>query len=682
MLPIKLPREKKRLPITFWDVESPRAWDRPELVCWVRDDGHRGAFHGSGCMEAMKAHAERERGIYVAHYGGGYDTLLMLNVWPMAELHLTGSSVLCAKDAPDLEFRDSFPWWLNGLGKVGKAVGLEKLDVDRSRLHTLTTQELESYCYRDCDIGLRGVEAANAFLDEHGAKRAWTAGSSACNLLRALEPGSWGILKTHRVLAEDAREFLTNANVGARVEAWVRGEVSPVYCYDIKSSYPARYAKTPLGVGMRRAEPGDDVGVWLCRWRWPYRDRIPPALDRGSGAGVGECQSWLIDEEIEAFENLGVVVEKLEGWCPVEVCDIGQIFVDEMYRGKEAADVSAFFCKVWLNSLHGRFMMRPLREKFTRWRPKEWWGPIPPTPVGLVDGPGWTGDRGEPLWWRYWQLDVQDDGKLRPTQQPIAGALILGRARIALWRIVDAVLRSGFRIFYSDTDSVHTDCPPERMRSIIGENAYGKALGQLNYEGGPYQGIYLGPKAYLLVDEKGEVVKQALKGVPLRSYADGVRAVRAGDPSGVFYRQARGDERGTDLRVAVFRDALGGGARCKKHGLATFLKGVAQTEDDDRPSWQKSDEKPRTIRPTSRGKVATPQGFAYLSSLECVARDLLLRVQVGGKIGKGEEWDWLAAQGYLSGKKITPAGIFWLDTVLGKSPERISGVINAGDEHP
>ena len=621
-------------------------------------------------MEAMKAHAERERGVYVAHYGGGYDTLLMLNVWPMAELHLTGSSVLCARDALDLEFRDSFPWWLNGLAKVGKALGVEKIDVDRARLHKLSPEELERYCYRDCEIGMRGVECANEFLDERGARRAWTAGSSAVNLLRALEPASYGFLKSMRVDAEDAREFLTTANVGARVEAWVRGEVSPVYCYDVKSSYPARYARRSLGFGMRRVEPGERADVGLYRWRWPYRDRIPPALDRGSQAGVGECSSWLIDDEVAAFEECGVSPTLVEGWCAVEYSDVGQVFVDELYRGKEMSGPSAFFCKVWLNSLHGRYMMRPLRERFTRWRPREWWGPIPPSPVGLLDEVGESGDRGEPPWWRYWSLDVADDGLLRPTQQPIAGALILGRARVALWRIVDAVQRAGWRVFYSDTDSVHTDCPPEKMRDVVGPENFGKALGQLAYEGGPYEGTYLGPKAYLLVDEKGEVQKQALKGVPLKSYVDGTRD----SGSGVFgrvgpFRQARGEEKGNDLRREVFRAALRGGAQCKKQGLATFLKGVSQTEDDERPSWNAIDEKPRTIRPTSRGKIATPSGFSYLSSLEVVARDHARHVANGGRVGVGEEWDFLTARGLLDVEKsaLTNAGVVWLATVEGKS---------------
>jgi hypothetical protein len=422
----------------------------------------------------------------------------------------------------------------------------------------------------------------------------------------------------------------------------------------------------------------------LCRWRWPYRKRIPPALDRGSACGVGECQSWLIDEEIEAFEDCGVLVERVEGWCPCEVTEIGQVFVDELYRGKEASGVSSFFCKVWLNSLHGRFMMRPLREKFTRWRPREWWGPIPPSPVGFDDAyVNESGDRGEPLWWRYWQLDVAEDGKLRPTQQPIAGALILGRARVALWRIVDAVTRAGFRVFYSDTDSVHTDCPPDRMRDVVGAGAFGKSLGQLNYEGGPYHGIYLGPKAYLLLDESGAVEKQALKGVPLKSYADGVVLLRGDEDGNVSraFAQARDDESGRDLRVEVFRAALATEARCKKHGLTTFLRGVAKADDDDRPEWRALDEEPRSIRPTSRGKVATPEGFAYLSSLECEARDELRRIARGGRAFECEETTWLRERGYLVGDEVTPAGALWLTLVDGRASIEAANGVGLYDSH-
>jgi len=63
-----------------WDIEAEQ-WDRVTTVCAVSDAGDVEKFSGPGCLERFQDQvAERDRGTFVAHAGGIYDTLLYSQV--------------------------------------------------------------------------------------------------------------------------------------------------------------------------------------------------------------------------------------------------------------------------------------------------------------------------------------------------------------------------------------------------------------------------------------------------------------------------------------------------------------------------------------------------------------------------------------------------------------------------
>ncbi len=209
-----------------WDVEASdpdRPWDGATLAVVKSEDGDVERFIGADCLERVAAHMQKARGIYLAHYGGGYDVPLLLNHWRPKKIVLSGSNILIAEDAHDLQLRDTFPWWLCGLAKVGEACGLPKLDVDRAAMERLTLDEQVVYCERDVDVLLLGVQEASRFLHERGARHAWTAGQSAASLVRALEPGTWKALESNRCSVDDVMTMLTSGAVrGGRVECGAR----------------------------------------------------------------------------------------------------------------------------------------------------------------------------------------------------------------------------------------------------------------------------------------------------------------------------------------------------------------------------------------------------------------------------------------------------------------------------
>jgi hypothetical protein len=604
-----------------WDIESVN-WDEVRCVVAVSDDGDVERWSGPHALEACDRFMRAVGGTWCAHAGGIYDTLLLSNVRPQPwrELIMSGAAVLCATDRA-LKVRDTFRWWLSSLAKVGAYVDKvrggtgewRKRDVDRSRIDQLSDSETLAYCEHDCRLLLEGVRLARSYMEERGARPAWTAGASALSLLETLEPASWELLRRHQLPHETATAAGACVR-GARVECFARGRIDRVFSYDLKSAYPAAYTLGgPVGIGAEPLAAGDadrPGAVWRCRWEWPWRDRLPPALDALTGAGHGRCEAWLVPEERAAFEAAGVLLRRLEGWAPVTIAPIGQTFARTLYAEKEAG---SFFGKCYLNSLHGKFSESPIKETWTRDHPAQYYGPKPEQIGG---------------YWRYLTLSADRRGLVPRHVQPLSAAQILGRTRARIWSIMDAITRAGGRVYYSDTDSVHCSLSPDQMPVPLGGS-----LGELAYEGGPFVGYYVAPKAYLLCDPTtGRALKGALKGMPLQALADGVQVAGAAyDDDGVGsgaafwssaatprYRGARGQEKGSDMRVDVFKHALStpGGVQVEKEGLPSWTQGARA-----KLGWRRATQI-RTLQPVNGPRRwQSADSWEYLSPSEYLGRD-------------------------------------------------------------
>lgn len=582
--------------IYSWDIET-TSWDQILCACVVSSTGERWTFWGGDALERIADLMEELGGTWVAHAGGIFDVPLLMNVDrpKLSKLIVTGSSILCAEGPKRLKLRDTYPATLASLSKLGDWVGLAKLDVDRGHLEDITQQETLDYCVRDCEVLLKATEAFLAYQESQGARKAWTAGAAAVSLLRALEPGTWALLRRH-ALDEHCAIGAAAAVQGGRVEAWAKGKIPRVWSYDFKSSYPARYAEQKLGVGCRPAVPGDTCAIWLARWQWPDRRMIPPVLDAWCKAGAGWCEGWIVPEERAALIECGVAVTLIEGWAAITEAEVGQNFVRELYAQK-AQGVP--WAKVYVNSLHGKFSETILKDQWTREHPSEYWAEIPPTKHGR--------------WWHSVTKAIDKDGRAAPHVQPIAAAQILGRARVALWRVAHKLQNAGWEVYYCDTDSMHSNCPPDQMAAA--GIALGGQLGDLELESGPEacEGIYLGPKAYLLIRD-GEIVKSALKGVPLRAYEHGqvTRDYLSGD---YVYAEAANRGHGEDLRIQLFENALHPDRNvfAVKEGITSFTRGVKMRGDVYAKETLR-----RNIRPTSRGKKfgPGPADYYYLTPRE------------------------------------------------------------------
>jgi hypothetical protein len=331
---------------------------------------------------------------------------------------------------------------------------------------------------------------------------------------------------------------------------------------------------------------------------------VPVAYDSLSGAGTGWIKAWLVDDEIQILLEEGIRVFMYEGWCGTDYAPIGQDFLRTMFAAKESGGPHSFFAKVFANALSGKTGMNPVRDNYHARYPSQHWAPGG-DPKLIPPDKGWL--------WHYFTLASDKDGLGKWFFQPMISVIVLGRARAALWKINNAFQRAGWKIYYNDTDSLFTDCPKERAPIALGND-----LGQLAFEGGPYHGIFLGSKAYVMIDANGQVAKCALKGVPHKSYAD---AIWEGDS----LREARGDERmmgafkspfarkgvGRDERITLFERALAGSAKAYKEGVRTFKRGLREMD------WCR-DSLTREIRPTIRNLAFDGNDWRLLTADEIV----------------------------------------------------------------
>ena len=573
---------RRRQAFHVYDLETVN-WVDPLSACGITEDGQILYFTGPDSHRLLAEAMCRIGGVWCAHVGGRFDALLLLkHLPPIIDMCIVGSTILSAHLLGGLVLRDTYPGWLSPLKDVGTSVGLPKLEYDAGKLATLTPSELRDYNLRDCEILAKAIERHTYYSDALGMTRKWTAGASAVEALKVLEPGAYASMVEHRIHHEKIIAARPCAR-GGRVEAPYRGEVHGVYCYDIKSSYPARYFQGAMGVGLQHLNKHQAKRAWdnthailrVC-WRTNRMHGYAPAIDDITYSGSGICQAWLTWEERQAVGEVATEVEAVEGWASTYNIPFGQVFTNTLFPLKQKG---VFFSKVWVNSLHGKLLEHPLKESWTQKQPPEddWYEDEAPEYLDAVE------------LYRYTTLSADYHGFCDPHYQPISAALVYGRARADITRIIRLVEQAGGLFYYTDTDSIHCSLSPDKMPVELG-----KELGCLNSEGGPYDALYAGPKMYYLVHRETGERKTACKGVRLSD----LKSAKVTD--GVYAWHPQGE----DVQEQFFRDILKGGAKYHKTGVKSFKSGTSGAD------WTVAVDMQRFIQPTGSGRAYPSQGFA------------------------------------------------------------------------
>jgi len=474
-------------------------WDRYQTGDWESR-----YWEPEGCIDLMMRHvlSPAYRGQYIyAHNGGRFDYLFIIpwlmnigrklgysfSIVPMA----SGIQLLEVRDDGSKKagwtFLDSLRLIPMTLDKADKTFGGDgKTSVGEEGLHTpeWDREAWEGYNAQDCIKLFNVLDRFHSYVEHSlGSEVGITAPSTSMKLFR------------RKYQKEDISRHLQHHSMaresyfGGRVEVYrKRGE--NLRYYDFNSSYPAAMLE-PMPVGRAYEVSGTPpakfldrasfTGICKARVSIPTSCNIPPLplrLNEKLCFPTGEFEGTWNYCELELLHECGGSFEILESvW--FEAKPVFEVMVRQLYAYRDKSSASydpglAEIAKLMLNSLYGKFGMRPERRKILI--------------LGCDDIPvAAKPANGDPDC-LVWYSDEETDA---PYIIPQIASHVTALARARLWRNMYSVESKGLgHIYYCDTDSMLTDAelPSSSMLGALKDEFPGKLL----------SGTFLAPKVYLI----------------------------------------------------------------------------------------------------------------------------------------------------------------------------------------
>ncbi len=482
--------------VSFWDRYKTGEWDSRY-------------WEEHGCLDLMMRHILTEpfRGTHIyAHNAGRFDYLFLIpwlmnigrklgfgfSILPMA----SGIQVLdVMRDGKKASWRflDSLRLIPMSLDKADKTFGGEgKTSVVGDGLNTpeWEVEAWERYNRDDCQKLYSVLDKFHSYVEHSlGSEVGITAPSTSMKLFRRKyqkEP-----IQRHI----DHHPFARESYFGGRVEVYRKAGKNLRY-YDFNSSYPAAMLEPmPVGnavtvIGQPPAKflnTGEFTGICKARVSIPEDCNIPPLPYRVNGKlcfPVGDFEGVWDWSELELLSECGGSFEILESvW--FEAAPVFEPMVRELYafRDKQSPKYEpglAEISKLMMNSLYGKFGMKPQRRKILILGCDE---------IPVMAKPA-TGDPDCLVWYSDEETDA-------PYIIPQIASHVTALARARLWRNMYRVERDGLgSVYYCDTDSMLTD-------AFLPSSS---ALGELKDEfpGKELEGMFVAPKVYMIQDMQAD----------------------------------------------------------------------------------------------------------------------------------------------------------------------------------
>ncbi len=517
--------------IAVYDLEAD-FWVDITLVCHVDEFGTRVHFRNvSDYLDWLFANF---KGTHVfAHAGGHYDHRFLVaeamrRGWDF-KINTSGGTMVIVKindGKRDLLFGDSYRLMPDALAKIGKTVGLAKLDVNPNLLSSQPFQEVLDYCYRDCDVVMRGLQLMKQKLTNVGADFAFTLASIATRYIRRSVFIDW---ENHFVTRDpNTGKYVVHPKVelwdedcarayhGGRCEMYRRGIIKGrrIFWYDIISSYPSSMREDlPLYWEGYRVFPSD--------WSVDNPKHINSYL---SHCGITECEIFIpTDKFITVLPVKDPITNRLHfpngplrgAWTNIELQEAvkqgGRItritgqqrftsepwlrkFVDTFYKLRQdcknsSDEFGAYTFKILLNSSYGKSMETIIRSTYCTAKDRE-----------IMQSEGATIHKTNVA--GLWQAISKERG---PFRHSALGAYITAYSRLKLFRKANEMHEKGANIYYCDTDSLILDMPIEETGSKLGDWEFVGELKELEL---------ILPKVYRAVFTDDKIVYKC-KGCPI-----------------------------------------------------------------------------------------------------------------------------------------------------------------------
>lgn len=362
-----MPRASRARPFLAIDCETdPFKEGRiPRPFLWGCYDGQSDEYLEFDTAESLVAHVRDRRAIVYAHNGGRFD-FHYLRDWFNSDSPIVVISGRIAKfKIGEAEFRDSINILVNPLRAFAKEeIDYAKLEPDVRHKHM---DEIRAYLRSDC-VNL--WVTIKRYFDTYG--RSLTQAGSAMRYWKTVY--KYPFIPQTMVQAEQCRDFY----YGGRVECFKVGhELHPFKVVDRNSAYPHamtfRHPISPHSIALPHLP---DSGLSQCfvrleaysRGAFPYRDPLDPqrALSFPNDGKLREycVTGWELEAALELdLVKIHRIVDVRRFTQHVDFVDYVQSFYSQRMFAKKTGDkMLDVFCKLFLNSLYGKFAADP--EKY------------------------------------------------------------------------------------------------------------------------------------------------------------------------------------------------------------------------------------------------------------------------------------------------------------------------------
>ena len=441
-----------------------------------------------------------------AHAGGRFDSLFAIEeayergILKDCEMIIASGSLMkltvtyedrlsTNKKQKKISFVDSFDLTRASLKKLSKEFKIEhkKGNLDRTKMETYTKAEIAPYLKNDV-LGLHEIMIIyyNKILNLTNDFPYLTIGSTAINSFMKKCPYQFEVLNNDMVDL-----FIRQTYKGGRVEVF-KTYGKNLYYYDINSLYPSQMINKnmPIGKYIKVSKYtnienyfNDFCGFGKFEIKSTPDLYIPFLSYRYDGKLVfpnGSFTGYYTFSEIEKALDLGYEVKFLGGYVSKAVKDLFDDWVLDLYKKrminkKLGNDAMVLIIKLLLNNLYGKFGERKEHEEFLTnvELSKEDW--LSNEITIYMDEPE--------LYLRNVVFD-------RNYHNVGIASQITAYSRSRLYNFIDKIISMGYSVYYTDTDSIITDCPPSKL------NIDNYKLGELKLENLLKEGVFIAPKLY------------------------------------------------------------------------------------------------------------------------------------------------------------------------------------------
>jgi len=542
MIPLKQTNEWPVLAV--YDIEATE-WVNIVCIGHVDEIGNKKIFK---TLESYVnwLYSTEFKGTHVwAHWGGHYDHRFLIAYvtklgWNWQTIQSGNLLIIIRIRHPsgrEILFCESARLMPDSVEKIGKTVGLHKMEVDRANIGGVDINLVYEYCLRDCEIVLKGLQYIKRVFTKVNCDFAYTLASISTRWVRRSDvlewmrfyekfEGEWRYSK--KMLMSD--EFCLPSYFGGRVEVFKTGTFKKeLFYYDITSSYPWSMTNElptyfqdffPVDKHQRHIERllehfgVSEATIYIPKGTFhipilPVRHEGKLIFPEGTFKG-----RWTNIELMHLYKRgyrKGVKIF-LHAQARYKPKAFLKPFVDMFYilrkEAKEMGDeFSSYAYKILLNALYGKlvenierksilFGTDMVNEAIVKFGKEK---VIPTATPGIY---------------------ALHTVSLGPFRHVAAGSYVTSYSRLKLLKGLETCRQEGGKVYYCDTDSIVTD---KYIKSFETDDV--NELGSFKLEHRLKFAEFVCSKVYRCVTEKGEEIYK-VKGMPVKGLTSKEKQIR------------------------------------------------------------------------------------------------------------------------------------------------------------